>query len=410
MQRACAAALIRPGYTRIKNAGHSADDAAALQIVADLGAVSVNQLQDGSVDIVSRGVICMKDTIHCGESGLSFRMFTPIAALCDRQLSIAGEGSLLNRPMDFFETVMPLMGVQIQTNAGKPPIILQGPLVPVDIEIDASLSSQFLTGLLMAYAAAGARNVSIKVKSLASKPYIDLTLDVMKKFGLKVPVNRNYEAFYFEDKPHFYESNRQEYQVEADWSNAAFLLVAGAIAGPVVVRGLDLSSAQADRAITDALMAANASIAMDVKGISVHPGHMDGFYFDATDSPDLFPPLVALAAYCKGKTSIKGVGRLIHKESNRALALQDEFDKMGVYIELDSDIMIVHGGRKVKGADVHSQFDHRIAMACAVAALKADGETVIEEAQAVRKSYPDFFEDLKKLGAAVSLPFTQSNH
>jgi 3-phosphoshikimate 1-carboxyvinyltransferase len=130
---------------------------------------------------------------------------------------------------------------------------------------------------------------------------------------------------------------------------------------------------------------------------------MNAFYFDATDCPDLFPPLVALAAYCKGKTTIKGVSRLAHKESNRAITLQDEFDMMGVTIDLEGDDMIIHGGGIVKGADVHSHHDHRIAMACAVAGLKADSEMVIEDAQAVKKSYPDFWQDLEKLGAGVSL-------
>jgi 3-phosphoshikimate 1-carboxyvinyltransferase len=119
---------------------------------------------------------------------------------------------------------------------------------------------------------------------------------------------------------------------------------------------------------------------------------------------------VALAAYCKGKTTIRGVSRLAHKESDRAVALQDEFDMMGVYIEIDGDIMIVHGNGKVKGADVHSHHDHRIAMACAVAALRAKGETVIDEAQAVKKSYPDFYQHLKQLGANVILDTTFKWH
>ena len=148
---------------------------------------------------------------------------------------------------------------------------------------------------------------------------------------------------------------------------------------------------------------------MDAKGIQLHPTPMDGFYFDATDCPDLFPPLVALAAYCKGKTTLKGVSRLLHKESNRALTLQDEFDKMGVTIELNGDMMVIYGGGVVKGADVHSHHDHRIAMACAVAGLKSDSEMVIEEAQAVKKSYPDFYNDLKSLGASVSLPHQYFN-
>jgi len=311
--------------------------------------------------------------------------------------------------MDFFDEILPKLGVSIQSSNGKLPLKIKGPLVPKNIEIDGSLSSQFLTGLLMAYAASDAKDVSIKVNNLKSKPYVDLTLDVMKQFGLKLPENRNYAEFHFssepahDSRPDSYRETTHEYTVEGDWSGGAFLLVAGVIAGSITVRGLDLMSTQADKAIVDALMKANASIAMDTKGIKLQAGEMNAFDFDATDCPDLFPPLVALASYCKGKTTIRGVSRLAHKESNRGLTLQEEFGKMGVKIELLDDVMIVHGGNGVKGATVHSRHDHRIAMACAVAALKAKGETTIEEAQAVKKSYPDFYEHLQKLGATLSL-------
>jgi 3-phosphoshikimate 1-carboxyvinyltransferase len=268
--------------------------------------------------------------------------------------------------------------------------------------VDGSVSSQFLTGLLLAYSASGVKNVSIKVNNLKSKPYIDLTLDVMKRFGLNVPANQDYNEFIF-SSTQSHQSKTVNYTVEGDWSSGAFLLVAGAIAGPITIRGLDLTSTQADKAIVDALMNANAGIAIEAKGIKIHPAEMHAFNFDATDCPDLFPPLVALAAYCKGKTEIKGVNRLTYKESNRALTLQEEFRKMGVEIELKADIMIISGGGKLKGTKVHSRHDHRIAMALAVAALKAAGETIVEEAQAVKKSYPDFYDDLKKLGADVSL-------
>ena len=159
----------------------------------------------------------------------------------------------------------------------------------------------------------------------------------------------------------------------------------------------------------EALLSANAGLAIDAKGITVHPAAMNGFDFDATDCPDLFPPLVALAAGCTGVTVIKGVSRLAHKESDRGLTLQEEFGKMGIRIELDHDLMRIYADGQVKGAKVHSRHDHRIAMACAVAALKADGDVTIEQANAVKKSYPDFFRDLKKLGGAVSLPFESFN-
>lgn len=409
MQRALAAALITKGKTTLNNPGHSNDDKAALKIIEAMGSVISNS--GDQLVIESNGVNPVMNEINCGESGLGIRMFAPIIALSEKEITLTGEGSLVDRPMDFFDEILPQLNVRIKSNRGKLPLVIQGPLHPANIEVDGSLSSQFLTGMLMAYGASqegalqsDSTEVSIKVRNLKSKPYIDLTLDVMKQFGLKVPENRNYEEFIFHSEPtHQVPLLTHNYTVESDWSGGAFLLVAGVIAGPITVRGLDLTSTQADKAIVDALMAANAGIAMDAKGIQLHPGEMDAFYFDATDCPDLFPPLVVLAAYCKGKTIIKGVNRLLHKESNRALTLQDEFDKMGVTIDIDGDEMVIHGGGIVKGADVHSHHDHRIAMACAIAGLKADNEMVIEEAQTVKKSYPDFWNDLEKLGANVSL-------
>jgi 3-phosphoshikimate 1-carboxyvinyltransferase len=422
MQRALAAALLTKGKSTINNPGHSNDDKAALKVIEAMGAIIDNSGDELLIE--SNGVNPVTNEVNCGESGLGIRMFAPIIALSGKEITINGEGSLLDRPMDFFDEILPQLNVKIKSNSGKLPLIIQGPLQPANIEVDGSLSSQFLTGLLMAYAAApnpsaggaldsDSSEVSIKVRNLKSKPYIDLTLDVMKQFGLRVPKNKNYEEFIFHSDSSLIPpagGGGAAYTVEGDWSGGAFLLVAGAIAGPITVRGLDLTSTQADRAIIDALMAANAGIAMDAKGIQLHPAEMDAFYFDATDCPDLFPPLVALAAYCNGKTTIKGVSRLTHKESNRALTLQDEFDKMGVTIDIDDDDMIIHGGGIVKGADVHSHHDHRIAMACAVAGLKADSEMVIEEAQAVKKSYPDFWNDLKTLGASVSLPNNPINY
>ena len=416
MQRALAAALLSKGKTIIQNPGHSNDDLAAIDIIQALGALvesegsPVVEVKKDELYIESEGVFPITRDVNCRESGLSIRMFTPIIALSDKAITVSGEGSLKNRPMDFFDEVLPQLGVKFKSNDGKLPMTVQGPLVPANIEVDGSLSSQFLTGLLMAYSAAGANDVSIKVKDLKSKPYIDLTLDVMKQFGMNVPENKNYKEFVFHNEPtHDSQLTTHQYTVEGDWSGGAFLLVAGTIAGSITIRGLDLSSTQADRKIMDALMNANAAIAMEAKGIQAHPGGLRGFEFDATDCPDLFPPLVALASYCEGETKIKGVRRLKHKESNRAVTLQDEFDLMGVKITFDDDIMIIHGGEVVKGADVHSHHDHRIAMACAVAALGANSETVIDEAYAIKKSYPDFYNDLKSLGANVSLPFDKIN-
>src|SRR6185295_629356 len=403
MQRACAAALLTPGKTIIRNPGHSNDDKAALDIIKRLGASW--ETAEEEIIVHSEGIKPVVNEIDCGESGLSIRMFTPLVALSKKHIVVKGSGSLLTRPMDFFDEILPGLHVKIKSNNGKLPLEIHGPLRPRNIEVDGSLSSQYLTGLLMAYAAADATDVSIKVNNLKSKPYIDLTLDVMKQFGMKTPVNRDYKEFYFENETPYSTLKVNHYTVEGDWSGGAFLLVAGAIAGSIMVKGLDLTSTQADKAIVDALMAANAGIAIEAKGIKLNTATMNSFEFDATDCPDLFPPLVALATYCNGTTRIRGVSRLTHKESNRANTLQEEFGKMNVRIDLNDDIMIIHGGSVVKGAKVHSRHDHRIAMACAVAALNATGETTLEEAEAVKKSYPDFYNDLEELGASLSTPY-----
>jgi 3-phosphoshikimate 1-carboxyvinyltransferase len=389
--------LLAHGTTIIRNPGHSNDDKAALGVIKGLGAV-IEQQQDGSLKITGGGVHPDVLAVSCGESGLGIRMFTPIVSLSNNRITINGEGSLTTRPMDFFDEVLPQLGVAITSKEGRLPLQVQGPLQPRNITIDGSLSSQFLTGLLMAYAAAGARDVTITVNNLKSKPYIDLTLQVMQQFGWTVE-NKNYEQFHFTGTTN-HQPSTINYTVEGDWSGAAFLLVTGAIAGDITVKGLDVQSTQADKAVLQALQACGARLSIQDEQIEIGPAALKAFQFDATECPDLFPPLVALAAYCKGTTVIEGANRLTHKESNRALTLQEEFGKMGIEIELQNDLMLIKGGGGVKGASVHSHHDHRIAMACAVAALKATGETTISEAQAVGKSYPDFYEHIASLGAS----------
>ena len=402
MQRACAAALVRKGETIIRNPGKSNDDKAGLEVVKALGAKT--KFNDEELIINSDGVKPVADSVNNGEAGLGIRMFTPIVALSENEITIKGEGSLLTRPMDFFDEVLPQLDVEIKSNNGKLPLKIKGPLQPKDIEIDGSLSSQFLTGLLFAYAALNAKNVTIKVNNLKSKPYVDLTLSVMESFLLKVPENKNYEEFYFDEEPDTERNDFVDYTVEGDWSGGAFLLVAGAVAGNIKVKGLDIASTQADKKILEALEDCGADISINEKDIIVlSKNKLQAFEFNATDCPDLFPPLASLAACCKGTTKITGVHRLTHKESNRALSIQEELDKMNIKVELNDNVMSIEGTENIKAATAHSHHDHRIAMMCAVLALKANGETIIEDAEAVNKSYPDFYKHLQQLGASLSL-------
>ena len=268
------------------------------------------------------------------------------------------------------------------------PVSVCGPLCGGCAEVDGSLSSQIVTGLLIA-APYAQTDVILNVKNLKSKPYIDITLNMMKQFGVEVK-NYNYERFEIGCHQHYSPMN---YIVEGDWSGVAFLLIAGALSGNVTVINVSMNSSQADKAIVDVLRMVGANVNILENAISVSKGDLNSFDFDATECPDLFPPLVALASHCNGITKIKGVSRLAHKESNRALVLQKEFAKVGTRIDLVEDEMVIYGGMLV-GGKMHANNDHRIAMAGAVAALLARQPIEIENPECVAKSYPQFWNDL----------------
>lgn len=404
MQRACAAALLHPGKSIIHNPGRSNDDQVALRIIQQLGAA----VQDygtfleihshGAAEIDARPI----ERLDFGESGLSIRMFTPIAALSSREITIDGQGSLKKRPLHFFNETLPQLGVRVKTESHRIPIILQGPFRPTDITVNGSMSSQYITGLLMAYSAIARTPVSIQVRQAVSTPYIDLTLEMMNHFGLQVPRVAQDYTFYF-DGDCAISGEEVEYTVEGDWSNAAFWLVAGAVLRPVQVTGLRLDSVQGDREILEIIKEAGAMVSTENQIISVEPARLRGFEFNAKDCPDLFPPLVALAAYCNGISRIHGVERLKHKESNRAASLQSEFQKLGVSVHIEGNTMLVHGAECLYGADLHAHNDHRIAMALSIAALGAKSQSVLHQAESVSKSYPDFYQDLKLLGANIKI-------
>ncbi len=402
MQRACAAALLHKGTTRILNPGKSNDDLAAINIIRELG--TVVESQHNKLIISSHGFsknnILKTTTVHCCESGLSARMFTPIIALSASPVRITAEGSLLKRPMNFFPSLLPELNVRISSSGGLLPLEIQGPLQPKDISIDGSISSQYLTGLLFAFSAAAETAVTINVNNLKSKPYIDLTLDVMKRFGYDVERN-GYESFTLKPRPAGAEKDI-EYSVEGDWSNAAFLCVAATVAGAATISGIDMLSTQADKAIIDVLKNSGAAVEVNSGSISIKKADLSAFNFDATDCPDLFPPLAALAANCNGTSVIKGTSRLASKESDRAQTLKTVFETIGIDITLAADEMHITGGT-IQGGTVSSHHDHRIAMAAAVAALTATESISIKDAEAVNKSYPDFFEDLKKLGGSTEI-------
>jgi len=317
------------------------------------------------------------------------RMFTPITALIAGETSLTGSGSLRSRPMKMVESLTAL-DVSCTTENGHAPILVRGPMKGGRIRTDASVSSQFLSGLLMALPLCEKRS-TVTVSGLASAPYVRMTIDLLRFFGVRIDNDDRLEEFVIEGNQAYRPS---VYAVEGDWSGASFFLVAGAIAGSVEVKGLHHASFQADRAIVGVLAAAGARVETGRDCISVETGDLKPFEFDASGSPDLFPPLVALASSCGGKSVIHGLGRLMYKESNRASALCREFNKLGIRVVAEGNTMEVYGG-DVQGALVDSHNDHRIAMACAVVGLRARGEVAISGSACVSKSYPAFFSDLE---------------
>ena len=392
-QRAIAAAMLSEGQSLILNPSYCDDSLAAMSIAVGLGA----KLEPDIDEMKITGCRELKEKkLNCGESGLAIRMFSPIASLFPEEIIITGAGSLKKRPMSIIGDALNQLGVKCITTDGFLPLTIHGPLKGGHCEIDGSLSSQVLTGLLMSLPLAQEDSI-IKVSNLKSRPYIDMTLDILKDFGIIIS-NENYEVFGIHGRQKY---TAKKYEVESDWSGGAFLLVAGAINGDLRVTGLRPDSFQSDAGILIALGRAGADLKILESSIDISKSALKAFEFDATESPDLFPPLVALAAYCEGTTRIKGASRLIHKESNRAYALAEEFGKMNIAIELKDDQMFITGGN-VKSARVNSHEDHRIAMAEAVAALGAAGEIFIKDSHCVAKSYPGFFDDLRKVGGKVS--------
>ena len=391
-QRAIAAAILADGQSIIHNPSYCDDSLAAMSIAVGLGARIDPRVDE--LDITGSAIL--KETkLNCGESGLAIRMFSPIAALYPVEITLVGANSLKKRPMFMIEEALTQLGVKCSSSEGFLPLVIHGPVKGGSCEIDGSVSSQLLTGLLMALPLA-TKNSEIKVNNLKSKPYIDMTIGLLKSFGIEIH-NSDYKVFHIPGKQKYIPHS---YTVEGDWSGGSFLLVAGAINGQLKIDGLYQSSLQSDRAIMEALKKAGARIEISDNQISISKSDLNAFDFDATESPDLFPPLVALAAYSRGVSRIRGVSRLIYKESNRARTLQEEFGKMNIGIEIQDDTMLITGGQP-EGAHVESHDDHRIAMALAVAALSAKGRTYIRDSQCVAKSYTNFFDDLRHLGAEV---------
>lgn len=390
-QRALIAAALATGVSHIRSLGNSDDERAMLSSIRKMGAI-VTKKTDGDCQIVGTRHFPTEMTFHCGESGLGLRLLAGVCACQNGRYTIHGKGSILRRKHLFFETHFPKWGVNVRLQDGFLPLQITGVIRPGVLQVDGSQSSQYISGLLMGLPLLKGNSI-LEISNLVSGNYVDMTLNTMRAFGVKIEC--------IEGGRLEIDGNQEyvptQYTVEGDWSSASYWLVAAALGHPIRVSGLDVSSRQADRQLLDVLEAAGCIVSIGKEGVAVQPVKLKPFDFDARDCPDLFPALVVLAAYCKGISTISGVKRLVNKESNRGRVLQSEFGKLGLKIDLNGDVMSIEGTGTLSGGDTNSHHDHRIAMSLAIAATRATNAVSIENAEAVAKSYPDFWKDFGQL-------------
>lgn len=391
-QRAIALALLAQGKSILRNIEFCKDTRSALACIEALGAKV--EVLDHNTIAIEGGLRPQTNTLQVGESGLATRLFTPIASLWHEAVTIQGEGTLLHRPMIMMIEPLRALGVEVRDGGGYLPIEVKGPIHGGEIEVDGSISSQFITGLLLSLPLAE-DDTTLHVTSPVSTPYIDMTIDTARLYGIEIMQKEgDYTEFFIEGGQKY---TPADISIEGDWSGASSMLVAGAIAGEVTVKNISTLSKQADTAIIRALERAGAGIIIEQDSITVSKRPLKAFSFDATNAPDLFPALAALAAAAEGVSTIIGTSRLRHKESDRAETLRQEYEKLGIEIDIsEENVMKIRGG-KIKPAAVFSHGDHRIAMSLAVSALRCEGEVIIEQAESVEKSYPTFFEDLESI-------------
>lgn len=429
-QRAIIAAALAEGESHLRHYSPCEDSESAIAVAKAIGADV--KIEDGTITIkgVAAGLDGKKlpvNELHVGESGLLTRLMIPIAAqLGDGPVHLTGEKTLVRRSLDGVPAIMSSFGAKVvsdpvperEENAAAGgcfvPLTVEGPLGSGRVDVLGKYGSQLVSGLVMALPFA-AKNTTVAVHEPKSIPYMFITLEVLKKFGVRIANDMLGGREFMESggdwtlcsEIHFKVKGGQHFRaadidLEGDWSAAANFLVAGAIFGKVSIEGLDTRSLQADLSIMDILMDAGASLSQtdgDTGPVHAQRAPLSAFRTDCTNCPDLFPIVAVLAAFSQGENHIKGVSRLSHKESDRGQAILDMLDKMGVDCGISDDELIIIGhslaqrlltGNLLKGGEYTSSHDHRMVMALKVASLGADSPIVIDDESCVAKSFPQF--------------------
>ena len=428
-QRAIIAAALAEGTSHLSGYTPCGDNESALKVAKSLGA---GVKTDGNKIVISGigatpGCLDLSD-LHCGESGFLTRLIIPVLSVVSKnKVLVSGEKTLLNRPLTSAHDIMASFGVRLYPEGSNDrkqdcylPVRVSGPLIPGRADVSGKGGSQLISGLLAALPLCEEKS-ALYVHDPRSIPYLFITVDVLKKFGIRMNSEMEGGDDFLETQDwalctgvNFHIKGGQRYKaadfgIEADWSGAAPFLVAGAIFGDIEVEGLDTESLQADISIMDILMEAGASMSqLDSPGgpIHVRRAPLSPFRTDLNNCPDLFPMVAVLAAFCPGESHILGVERLKHKETDRAAAIEQMLRQMGVPVQIEEDEMTIEGmgltqriltGQLLKGGRYASHADHRMVMALRVASLGAESPVEIDDVECVSKSFPTFNEMFAKL-------------
>lgn len=439
-QRAIVAAALADGVSRLDGYSPCGDNESALSVARALGADVQVQGSQLTIQGISARPGCLNlESLHTGESGFLTRLIIPLlSVLSPAPVRVSGEKTLLKRPLSGAHDIMAAFGVRLYPEENKKvstplepdggpnisvtserkadcflPLKVAGPLLPGRADISGKGGSQLISGLLAALPLTEGKS-TLYVSEPRSIPYLFITVDVLKKFGIRMGSEMEGGDEFLETQDwslctglNFYIKGGQRYRaahfaIEADWSAAAPFLVAGALFGDVEVTGLDTTSLQADISIMDILLQAGASMSQleePTGSIHVKRAPLSAFQADLNNCPDLFPIVAVLAAFCPGETQLRGVERLRHKETDRAAAIETMLRRMGVTVEIEEDCMRIGGmslsqrlatGQLLQGGSFTSYGDHRMVMALKVASLGAGSPVTIDDEGCVSKSFPDF--------------------
>lgn len=386
----CAALSDSP--VTVLNCGESDDMTATIGCIKALGSTVE---RDGTTLFITPAKRNTESVIlECNESGSTARFMLPVAAaLGVKNVTLVGKGRLPQRPFDILANVLRQNGVQCSSDTL--PITVSGQLKSGIFEIPGNISSQYISGLLLALSIVEGQSEIILTTPLESAPYVDITIKELKAFG--ADIERTEEGFVINGKTHLHGKTRT---IEGDWSQAAFFLAAGAVSGTVTVNGINKNSLQGDKEIVDLLRRFGAKVTETDDSVTVSPAPLYGITIDAGHIPDLVPILSVIASKAYGTTVIKNAARLRIKESDRLKETVLRLKTFGIDTAETDDGMIIKGG-SAKAASITSANDHRIVMAFSILSSTVNGTSFIDGAEAINKSYPLFFEDFKKIGGDV---------